>query len=137
MIPSSATPVSGVSQYSGNNLRSSLEQGARDSTQAVETNRGKPAPAETVFDKTTEESESQSAESNVAGLSEAVQELQQRSDLANKKLEFQLVDSSNTLQVLVIDGETDEVIREIPPDEVIRLSERIRENLGLVFDTLA
>jgi len=70
-------------------------------------------------------------------LSESVAELQTRSSLVNKKLQFEVIDSSNTLQVLVIDADTDEVIREIPPEEAIELAERIRENLGLVLDTLA
>jgi len=36
--------------------------------------------------------------------------------------------------VKVIDGETDKVIKVLPPEELQRLHVRIREAIGLLFD---
>jgi flagellar protein FlaG len=34
----------------------------------------------------------------------------------------------------VIDGETDKVIKQIPPEAIQKLHERIREEMGILFD---
>ena len=54
--------------------------------------------------------------------------------LFNRKLRFSVNQELNRVIVKVIDGSTDEVIREIPPEEIQRLQARIREAIGLLFD---
>jgi uncharacterized FlaG/YvyC family protein len=34
----------------------------------------------------------------------------------------------------VIDAETDEVIREIPSEEMLKISQNLQENIGMLFD---
>jgi flagellar protein FlaG len=54
--------------------------------------------------------------------------------LFNKKLQYSVNKEINRVVVKIVDGETDKVIREIPPAEIQRLVARIRETLGLLFD---
>ncbi|MFO7937960.1 MAG: flagellar protein FlaG [Kiritimatiellia bacterium] len=52
----------------------------------------------------------------------------------NRKLKFSINRDSNQVIVKVIDGETDNVIKEIPPEALQRLHSRMRESIGLLID---
>ncbi|HKK64933.1 MAG TPA: flagellar protein FlaG [Clostridia bacterium] len=52
----------------------------------------------------------------------------------NRKLRFSINRESNQVVVKVIDGETDKVIKEIPPEALQRLHSRMRETIGLLID---
>ncbi|MDR1107984.1 MAG: flagellar protein FlaG [Spirochaetaceae bacterium] len=52
----------------------------------------------------------------------------------NKKLRFMVDHESHEIMVKVIDPETDKVIKVLPPEELQRLHEKIRETLGFLFD---
>jgi flagellar protein FlaG len=55
----------------------------------------------------------------------------------NKKLKFVVDHQSHEVIVKVIDGETDKVIKVLPPEELQRLHSRIRETIGFLFDEMA
>lgn len=67
-------------------------------------------------------------------LQRSVQILEQATRLFNKRLQFHLNEEIDRVVVKVIDGQTDKVIKEIPPAEVQRLIARIEETIGLLFD---
>ena len=52
----------------------------------------------------------------------------------NVDLNFSVHEGSGQLIVKVIDAATGEVIREIPPTEVLNLAARLNEMIGLLFD---
>lgn len=52
----------------------------------------------------------------------------------NRRLKFSINRESNQVIVKVIDGETDNVIKEIPPEALQRLHSRMRESIGLLID---
>jgi len=52
----------------------------------------------------------------------------------NRKLQFVVDHNSNEVIVKVIDKETDKVIKELPPEELQRLHNRISETIGFLFD---
>jgi len=52
----------------------------------------------------------------------------------NRKLKFSINRELNQVIVKVIDGETDNVIKEIPPEALQRLHSRMRESIGLLID---
>ena len=59
----------------------------------------------------------------------------QRISLAfNKKLQFVVDHQSNQVIVKVIDPETDKVIKELPPEELQRLHNKLKETIGFLFD---
>ncbi len=65
----------------------------------------------------------------------AIKELEQVTSAFNKRLKFSLNTEIDQVVVKVIDARTDKVIKELPPRELQRVYARIREALGLLFDT--
>jgi flagellar protein FlaG len=53
----------------------------------------------------------------------------------NTHLQFSVDDSSKSLVVKLINGDTGEVLRQIPPDEVLRLRAYYRDHQGLLLNT--
>jgi len=60
--------------------------------------------------------------------------LEKTTTIFNRRLKFDINREINRIIVKVIDGTTDEVIKEIPPEEIQRLVARIREAIGLLVD---
>jgi flagellar protein FlaG len=60
--------------------------------------------------------------------------LQKYANSLDVKLEFRVDRDSEQIQVKVIDPEKDEVIRKIPPDEMLKLSESIENMLGAILN---
>jgi flagellar protein FlaG len=52
----------------------------------------------------------------------------------NRRLKFSVNEEINRVVVKVVDGTTDKVIKEIPPEEIQKLVARIRETIGILFD---
>jgi flagellar protein FlaG len=52
----------------------------------------------------------------------------------NRKLKFVIDHESKEVTVKVIDSETDKVIKVLPPEELQRLHQRIRDTMGFLFD---
>lgn len=65
---------------------------------------------------------------NLAGV------MNQISEMFNRSLQFKVYDDTNRLYVQIIDKETQEVIKQIPPQEMLELSAKIREMVGVLFD---
>jgi len=56
------------------------------------------------------------------------------SELFNHSLHFKLFEETDRLYVQIIDRETQEVIKQIPPQEMLELSAKIQEMVGIMFD---
>jgi flagellar protein FlaG len=67
----------------------------------------------------------------------AIRDLQRVSETFNRRLSFSINEKLGQVVVKVIDNDTDKVVREIPPVELQRVYERIREVIGLLFDKSA
>lgn len=67
-------------------------------------------------------------------LAAVLKELQDVSGAFNKRLKFDLNKELGQVIVKVIDGNTDKVIKELPPEALQRLYLRIREAIGLLID---
>jgi flagellar protein FlaG len=50
---------------------------------------------------------------------------------------FEQNKETNDLVVKVVDSETDEVVRQIPPEELMKLSKRLKELKGNLVDTVS
>lgn len=62
-------------------------------------------------------------------------EFKKEIDLApNTELDISLNKEANMIVVKVVNAETNEVIRQIPADEVLSIAIRIRKNLGVLVD---
>jgi len=62
------------------------------------------------------------------------QDLERVSLAFNRRLKFVVDHESHDITVKVIDTETDKVIKVLPPEELQKLHQRIRETIGFLFD---
>ncbi len=52
----------------------------------------------------------------------------------NEKVSFSYHEENKRIIIKVIDRETKEVVREIPPKDIVKLSEHLKEYLGMLVD---
>ena len=63
-----------------------------------------------------------------------VEVMNQFAELFNRSLHFKVYDKTDQLYVQIVDKYTQEVIKQIPPQEMLELSAKIREMVGILFD---
>jgi len=72
---------------------------------------------------------------------EVVQQINKHVQQINRDLLFSVDDSSGRTVIRVVNSETEEVVRQIPSEEVLRilhnLQEQMDDSTGLIFDTSA
>jgi flagellar protein FlaG len=76
----------------------------------------------------------ESADSAPRELNIAAADLERVSFAFNKKLQFVVDHKSNEVIVKVIDTQTDKVIKVLPPEELQRLHNKLKETIGFLFD---
>jgi flagellar protein FlaG len=69
-----------------------------------------------------------------AFVADAIEKLKKAGDIFNRRLEFKVDENTHRIVVKVIDTETDKVIKEIPPEQIIALAAKIQEMVGLLVD---
>jgi len=84
--------------------------------------------------KKTEE-QSEKGKPNQAQLKKAVSELNAALGSINVKREFSIEEKNDEVVVKIIDSEDKKVIRQIPSEETLRLSQNIKEMVGLMYDS--
>ena len=67
-------------------------------------------------------------------IDESLDILREAFRLFNRRLKFSVNKEIDRVVVKVIDGTTDKVIKEIPPEEIQKLVARIKETIGILFD---
>jgi len=67
-------------------------------------------------------------------LQKIVEELNREMNPLNIDLKFKFNDKIDELTVMVIDKKTNKVIREFPPKEALKLMEKMKELVGMLFD---
>jgi flagellar protein FlaG len=100
------------------NARATAEVGAKPAGDPVQDPQAKEAPKESPS--------SENLNEMVSELNNLVQELR-------RELQFSVDDENGGTVVKVIDKETDEVIRQIPSEEVVALRRRLEEMAGVIF----
>src|SRR5690625_6484270 len=70
-------------------------------------------------------------------VTEVAEMLNDSAQWTQKRLRFTIHSDTERLMVLVLDAQTDEVLRELPPEDMLNLVARVREFIGLLFDELA
>ena len=70
-------------------------------------------------------------------LSESIQQLNDQLQKFNRDLQFVADEGTGKRVVKVIDSNTGEVIRQIPPEEILRIMQNIDNMSGLIFNNKA
>jgi len=76
-------------------------------------------------------------EQNQQPLDDMVSELNNLVRELHRELQFSVDDKSGETIIKVVDRETDEVVRQIPSEEVVRLRQRLQEAAGTIFQDSA
>ncbi|HHT43017.1 MAG TPA: flagellar protein FlaG [Firmicutes bacterium] len=79
----------------------------------------------------------QTEEVNKLDVENAVEVINKSMEYANRALRFSIHEDTQRIMVKVVDVQNDEVIKEIPPEEVLDTVARIREMIGLLVDKRA
>ena len=77
------------------------------------------------------------AEQNKVQAEELLTEIKALTDNGAYSVRFEKNDDLQELIVKIVDQQTDEVIRQIPPEELINLSKHLRELQGNIVDTVS
>jgi flagellar protein FlaG len=64
----------------------------------------------------------------------AADQLAKVSSALNRRLKFEVDPKYHDVSVKVIDGNTDKVIKEIPPEQIQKLRDAIMDTIGKLFD---
>src|SRR6056297_1167528 len=75
-----------------------------------------------------------SAEELRDDLEEKIDDMNDIMETLDEKLSFELHDKTETIMTRIIDIKTKEVIKEMPPKEMLDLAARIHEMVGLIID---
>lgn len=79
----------------------------------------------------------QQAEVNRAELERAVEQMTRTARIFHTNLEFSTHEETGRILVRVIDNDTGQVVREIPPQKLLDAAASIQQALGLLFDERA
>lgn len=74
---------------------------------------------------------------NTQAISETVSRLNEAVQVVKRDLQFRVDDDSGRTIITVLDSETEEVIRQIPPEQVLTLAENIESLKGVLFSAEA
>lgn len=67
-------------------------------------------------------------------LKAVMDKMNQTAQIFDRSLKFQIHEETNTMMVAVVDTNSNKVIREIPPKEILDMFARMQDYLGLIFD---
>ncbi|MCR4789866.1 MAG: flagellar protein FlaG [Treponemataceae bacterium] len=70
-------------------------------------------------------------------ISQQISEIQKISDMIGRRLQFRVNEELNRVIVKIVDPNTNQVIKEIPSEEMQKLQLRIRENINFLVDEKA
>ncbi len=70
-------------------------------------------------------------------MSDLVERFRSRVQSIQRDLNFSVDDSTGDVVVQVIDGDSGKVVRQIPSEEILRLTERLDEMRSLMFEAKA
>jgi len=70
-------------------------------------------------------------------LNQAINDLNKKLDMLNSQLRIETDEDTGIQVIKIVDKETKEVIRQIPPEAVLKVAKYLDEVAGLLFDSKA
>ncbi len=100
-------------------------------------NEGQPSTVEPRDKARLDEAKISDTGRNMAEYDKTLEDLKKYVGRRNLDIEFAEDDETGSLIIRVVDRETGETLRQIPPEEMLKLRSRMQEILGLIFDHMA
>lgn len=95
---------------------------------------GAPAEAQSPIQETVGKQGALTAPVDQRQIGEAVENLNQYAQSVQRQLEFSVDEESGKTIIRVIDAETGETIRDIPPEEVLNMQKKLKETSDQLFN---
>jgi len=130
--PPTATLMAGMAGAVGSEGRSNV-QATRSVRTAPSQDGEKVAVQPRNLREMGEEEKRKQEEKEEKELTRAVGEMNERSDLLRRNLQFSVDDDSGRMVIKVVDSQTDEVIRQIPKEEMLEIARSLEKAEGLLF----
>ena len=73
----------------------------------------------------------------MAELEQTMKDLKQYNGWGNFNIDFSTDDNTGSLIIKIVDRDTGETLKQIPPEQILNLKSQLQEVLGLVFDHMA
>ena len=131
VMPNARNSAAAVGSVKTNSLQSSAENKRQDVAAVT----GTTLPPEVTQEKASTQ------EVSAEKVKEVVEQLNKHAQAINRDLLFSVDDDSGRTVIKVVNSDTAELVRQIPSEEVLRLSETIRESLesstGVIVQTSA
>jgi len=74
---------------------------------------------------------------NMAEYDKALESLKEYAGWGNFNIDFATDDETGSIVIKIIDRDSGETLRQIPPEEILSLRSHLRDVLGMVFDHMA
>ena len=126
-IPASVNSATPVAKASGNTKRQALPAQVTPATGAI--NQGQAQSDSSPARDTSNPSQ----QVERGRLDQAVSRLQEYVQSIDREFDFSVDEDSGRTVVKVVDGQTQEVIRQIPPETALRLAEHFQELKGMLI----
>lgn len=68
---------------------------------------------------------------------DGIESANEKIEIYNRRLEFSIHEKTKDIMIKIVDSDTDEVIREIPPKKILDLVANMLERAGLLVDEKA
>lgn len=122
-ISGSSGLVTSAAQFFGNEQGTAVAGAARpqDASQA---------PLRPPQGSASEQLSTQEVQNTVAAFNEVFKQ-------ANVSVRYRFDQSTHDLVITLVDRDTDEVLRQVPPDQILKMRQRLEEVMGLIFDGTA
>lgn len=78
-----------------------------------------------------------SSSRNAESLQEAVGKINEFIQVVRRDIHFSVDESSGRTIITVVDAETQEIVRQIPPEEILAIAQNLQEASGLLFKAKA
>jgi len=95
-----------------------------------------PVKPETVLKKPEKtEEEQKSSEISRQDMEEMVEALKEMTQTLQTKMNFSIDEGTNDIVIKVLEKDTDKIIKQFPPEELLELQEKMQDLTGLLFNT--
>ena len=99
-----------------------------------DTRENKSSPRNAVMEDRKDSKEQEQFLRDPALLREKVNKVQEMSDLMGHSLQFDVREEADIVQIIVKESSSGDVIKEIPPERIVKFLEGMQELLGSLFD---
>lgn len=111
-----------------------MNRGLTEGESSTEATHSKSMQQQNSADLAQKELQAQLEKLDAKQLEDIFDDFKQKFDYLNQHLKIEIDEELNRPIVKIVDKETKEVVRELPPEQLVQLAKKIDQMVGLLFD---